>query len=60
MGYSRSPKAGVFETYENEEDRNKNVENQEDKSKKEISESTDKAAEGTRGLEQQQHGTDKE
>lgn len=60
MGYSRSPKAGVFETYENEEDRNKKVEKQEDKSKKEIGESTDTAAEGTRGLEQQQHGTDKE
>lgn len=54
-----SPKAGVFETYENENDRDKKVTNLKDTSVKETDAAGDKAKGNTRSLEQEQHGTDK-
>ena len=55
-----SPKAGVFNTYENENDRDETVTKHKDTAVDETSKAGDKASEGSRSLEQQQHGTDKE
>lgn len=55
-----SPKAGVFETYENENDRDQTVTKHKNTAVDETDKAGDKASEGTRSLEQEQHDTDKE
>ena len=59
MAYNRGPTAGDFEMRENEDERDEKVVAHKNKGVKETDAAGDKASGNTRGLEQEQHGTDK-